>query len=1065
MSTRGYYRHPTIHDDSIVFVSEDDLWSVGSAGGEAHRLTANPGRQAFPRFSPNGELVAFVSRDEGVSDVFVMPSQGGRSTRLTFFGANTHVVGWRPTGTSVIVATDYRQPFVGSLHLWEVPLDGSMPTPMDLGPARAVSFSGRKVVLGRNSFDPARWKRYRGGRTGSLWIDKEGSGEFSELLREEGNLADPMWIGNRIYFLSDHEGVGNLYSVTPGGRSLKRHTNHQDFYVRFPSTDGRRIVYHCGADLWVFDPASGEATVADVRIPSARPQLNRRFIAPGKFLETYDLHPVGHSLALTVRGGAYTAPLWEGSVRRHGPTSRHRQRLACWLPGGDRILSVTDEKGEESLVIRPIDGSDPTFIERDFGRIRSLDAAPAGPSRVALTNHRHEVLLVDLVRKSSRVVYRSEFTWIRGTSWSSDGRWLAFSGAKTPNTMNLFLYDTADRRLHEIGRPEFVDYAPSFDPEGKYLYYLSRRIFDPVADSAFHDFAFPLGTVPMAIALAAATRSPFDQAARAPRPPGGSAEGNGKANAKDSPAAVEIDVDGLADRTYAFPLPAGRYARIAAGVGRVFLLHFPLRGSLGSPGVESTPPAGSLGAWDLSADKLDALADGVSSFSLSADRKTLAIRFGRKLRVVAAGWKEDKNSKEQPGRDSGWIDLSRVRVEIDPTSEWHQMFSEAWRLQRDHFWWEEMGGVDWLAIHDRYSALVDRVGSRSEFSDLMWEMQGELGTSHAYELGGDYRPEPAWSQGFLGADLRWFRGAWRVDSIPEGDPWNDKAASPLAAAGVKVKDRVLSLDGRSLGPETPVEQLLVDLGERPVTLEVATGRQKPRMVVVTPLKSETALRYRDWVAGNRRAVAEATAGRAGYIHIPDMGPAGFAEFHRAFRHEVTKDGLLIDVRFNRGGNVSQLLLQKLLRKRLGYQITRWRQPLPVPDDSPAGPMVCVTNEYSGSDGDIFSHTFKMARLGPLIGTRTWGGVIGIWPQQSLVDGTVTTQPEFALWFSDVGYRIENYGTDPDIEVINTPADYRQGVDRQLERGISELVRIMDEAGPAVPDFGERPSVRPPRLPS
>ena len=1064
MATRGYYRHPTIHEDTVVFVSEDDLWSVGSGGGNAHRLTANPGSHSFPRFSPDGASLAFISRDEGSPDVFVMPADGGPSRRLTFFGGLSHVVGWARTGKSVIVATDHRQPFAGWLHLWDVPVDGGRAAPLGLGPARAISFaaSGRGTALGRNSFDPARWKRYRGGRAGSLWIDAAGSGEFSRLVNEAGNLADPMWIGRRIFFLSDHEGVGNLYSVTPSGRSLTRHTHHEDFYVRFPSTDGRRIVYHCGADLWVFDPKSNETRLVDALVPSARPQLNRRFMGPGKYLETVDLHPAGHSLALTARGGAYTMPLWEGSARRHGPISRHRQRLAAWLPDGKRIVTVNDELGEESLAVRPIDGSDVVTMQKDFGRLRSIDPAPAGTSRVVATNHRHEILLIDLTRKSARVVYRSKFSWIAGTSWSADGHWLAFSAATTANSMNLFLYNTAERALHQVGRPEFVDYAPSFDPDGKYLFFLSRRVFDPVPDSAFHDFSFPLGVIPMALSLQATGGSPFDVAGREPRPPGGGAEGNN--GGKGSPPPLKIDLPGLSDRIHAFPIPPAPYTRIRSGNGKVFLLQYPMRGSLGSPAVESTPLRGSLVAWDLATDKLEPVADGVSGFTLSADRKVLAIRHGKKLRAVPASWKDDKANKDQPGRESGWVDLERIRIEVDPGDEWSQMFSEAWRLQRDFFWWDAMGGVEWLSVHDRYATLVDRVASRSEFSDLVWEMQGELGTSHAYELGGDYRPEPSWTQGSLGADLSWSRGAWRVEGLPQGDPWDPGASSPLARAGVAVGDRILSLDGIRCSADASLESLLVDRGLRPVTLEVATGRRSPRHVVVTPLKSEVQLRYRDWVTANRRIVSESTGGRAGYIHIPDMGPGGFAEFHRSWRHELEKDGLVVDVRFNRGGNVSQLLLQKLLRRRIGYQVTRWREPMPMPDDAPMGPMVCLTNEFSGSDGDIFSHTFKLAGLGPLIGTRTWGGVVGIWPQQSLVDGTMTTQPEFAIWFTDVGFEIENYGTDPDIEVVNTPDDYRNGRDRQLERGIGELLRIIEESEPLVPDFGPRPSVKPPRLP-
>jgi tricorn protease len=373
--------------------------------------------------------------------------------------------------------------------------------------------------------------------------------------------------------------------------------------------------------------------------------------------------------------------------------------------------------------------------------------------------------------------------------------------------------------------------------------------------------------------------------------------------------------------------------------------------------------------------------------------------------------------------------------------------------------------VDWVEVHERYSALLDRVASRSEFSDLLWEMQGELGTSHAYELGGDYRPEPTWSLGRLGVDTEYLRGAWRIVGIPDGDRWDRLASSPLTRPGVeaRVGDRILEVDGVATSATRSPESLLVDRARRPTNITLARGRSKPRAVAVTPLASETALRYRDWVNANRRLVHEKSGGRAGYIHIPDMQAWGFSEFHRSWRAEVDKDGLVVDVRFNRGGNVSQLLLQKLARRRLGYRVTRWRDPYAFPTDAPAGPMVCLTNEMAGSDGDIFSHTFKLAGLGPLIGTRTWGGVVGIWPQQSLVDGTITTQPEFGTWFSDVGYEVENYGTTPDIEVVVAPHD-AGGEDPQLTRAVAELVSIIDTWAPVTPDLHTRPTTAPPRLP-
>jgi tricorn protease len=1063
VTQRGYYRHPSIHGDTIVFVSEDDLWAVERTGGVARRLTANPGMQTFPRLSPDGELVAFTSRDEGAGEVFVMGAAGGAARRLSHFGANSNVAGWTPDGARVIAATDHRQPFTGWHHLWTVPVGGGPAEPVRVGPGVAIDYApdGKGVVMSRHGLDPARWKRYRGGRAGTLWVDRDGSGEFEILVELPGNLASPMWIGRRIYFVSDHEGVGNLYSVTPTGRSLTRHTEHRDFYVRFPSADTRRVVYQAGADLYVFDTRSDEVTGLEVSIPSARPQLNRQFVTPSRFLESLDLHPEGHSIALNARGGSFTMPLWEGAPQRHGEVSRYRRRLTTWLPDGERIVSVTDQTGEEALIIERADGTDdPVLIERDFGRIRSIVPSPKGSLRLAVTNHRHEVLVVNVSRKSVRVVHRSPHTWISGTAWSPDGRWLAFSAALSRLTSTIHLYDTKNRRVHALGPPRFRDINPTFDPSGRYLAFLSGRVFDPVADGHFHDHGFPRPHVPMVIPLDADAPSPFALEHRAPKAPGG-----GNNNGDDNADPVEFDPDELIGRAQAVPVPPGRMSRVAFGKGRLFFLSLPLVGSRPVSWGPTEPPKGTLSAWDFNSDKVEQIAEGVTGMTVSADGKVLAILAERRIRVVPVGWKDDKSGKDGPGRESGWLDLDRVRIEVRRTDEWRQMYSEAWRLQRDLYWFESMGGVDWVGIHDRYASLVDRVGSRAEFSDLLWEMQGELGTSHAYEMGGSYRPEPKITLGRLGADLEWSRGAWRITGLPAGDSWDPAAASPLAAPGVDARlgDRVLEVAGFALDRDTDVGETLVDHAGKPVSVVLARGRSAPRRVVVKPLQDETMLRYRDWVEANRRTVHAATDGRAGYLHIPDMMGWGYSEFNRGWLSEVERDGLVIDVRFNRGGNVSQLLLQRLLRRRLGFRVTRWTEPTGFPYESPTGPMVCLTNELAGSDGDIFSHAFKLHGLGPLIGTRTWGGVVGIWPQQSLVDGTVTTQPQFGTWFSDVGYAVENYGTDPDIEVVITPQDHAAGRDPQLDRGIAELLARIADAEPLQPDFGPEPVVKPPTL--
>ena len=455
----------------------------------------------------------------------------------------------------------------------------------------------------------------------------------------------------------------------------------------------------------------------------------------------------------------------------------------------------------------------------------------------------------------------------------------------------------------------------------------------------------------------------------------------------------------------------------------------------------------------------------------------------RRLRVMDATATADGLSEEGAPRVTGWLDLDRVKVSVEPHREWQQMFKEAWRLQRDQFWTADMSRVNWQAVFDRYFPLVDRVGSRQEFSDLMWEMQGELGTSHAYEMGGDYRPHPSYPLGSLGATLRWSEEAQGYETLDwvVGDVWEPGVHSPLAEPGVDVQpgDVLIAVNGQPLSRSVTPAALLVNLADQEVRLTFRArpapeGATEPapdapadgarvRHVTVRALATETPARYRAWVNHNRARVQAQSEGRLGYLHIPDMGPRGFAEFHRGFLAEIRREGLVVDLRFNGGGHVSELLLEQLARKRLGFDLSRWEGVMPYPRESVAGPMVALTNECAGSDGDIFSHCFKLMQLGPLIGKRTWGGVIGIWPRHALVDGTVTTQPEYSFWFRDVGWQVENYGTDPDIEVEITPDDFRQGQDPQLDRAIAECLALLAQNPPLTPDLDARPDLSLPSL--
>ena len=560
---------------------------------------------------------------------------------------------------------------------------------------------------------------------------------------------------------------------------------------------------------------------------------------------------------------------------------------------------------------------------------------------------------------------------------------------------------------------------------------------------------------------------------------------------------MRIDLDGIERRVVAFPVPDGKYGQILGIRNKALFTAFPIQGALDGnyDWQDDEQEDGTLRAYDFKSYKAEDLAEHVISFDLSTNGKKLIYAGRGQLRVIAAGEKAPHGSGYT--RKTGWIDLNRVKVSVEPQSEWEQMYREAWRLQRDQFWTEDMAQVDWQEVYRRYFQLIPRVSTRGEFSDLLWEMQGELGTSHAYEFGGDYRPRPHYGQGYLGAELHWdaAAGGYRVDELVLGDAWDAKTNSPLAAPGVNVGpgDVIVAVNGQTLDADTGPSQLLVNQAGNEVLLTLAVppddadadagsgvdadadadvpddivaaadGKQY-RYVVVKVIGSEAPARYRSWVDGNRRKVHAATDGRVGYVHVPDMGPVGFAEFHRGYLAEVDRDALIVDVRYNGGGNVSQLILEKLARRRLGYDLSRWGGLVPYPMESVAGPLVALTNEHAGSDGDIFCHSFKMMKLGPLVGTRTWGGVIGIWPRHALVDGTVTTQPEFSFWFEDVGWNVENYGTDPDIEVDITPQDYRAGADPQLARAIDEAQQLLRQAPRKLPELAAKPSRALPKLP-
>src|SRR2546421_6343 len=1005
---QGYIRFPDIHQDRIVFVSEDDLWLITDTGGRAERLTAAVDEISHPHFSPDGQLLAFVGQEEGPNEIYIMPALGGPAQRLTYQAADCRVLGWTPTGDEILYSSNAGQ-YINRFHvIYAISPDGGQPRELPLGMPNAISY-GREggIVLGRNINEPARWKRYRGGTVGHLWCDAHGSGHFQRLLHLKGNLASPCWVGNRIYFLSDHEGIANIYSCTPQGEDVRRHTNLQDFYARNLSSDGKRMVFHAGADLYLFDPASENLHRFSVELPSLRTQLNRKFVPAAHYMDSYALHPQGYATAITTRGKAFTMGNWEGPVIQHGEQDGVRYRMLEWLNDGKRLVTVSDGIGREVLVVsNPEDASEKTLSEIEFGRAVSLVVSPTDDV-VAITNHRNELIVVVLESEKSIVVDKSDFGRISGPAWSPDGKWLAYKFDDSNQTSVIKLCNLETGETHFATDPVLADFSPSFDLEGKYLYFLGKRTFNPVRDNLHFDLSFPKGVKPYAIMLRKDLPSPFIPVPKAPPGKEKEKEGNGSKKqqhgreedlpkkpedeakeaaggergeqdqedeaTEDKKPSLVIDLEGITSRVLPFPVSEGRYGSVQGIKGKALFLLFPIEGALPSPSDSDEPKGGTIYSYDFETHKHEWLLDNVNSFDVSRDGKTLIYSARNRLRALKAGEKAPKTDSNEPNRESGWLDLNRVKVSIQPASEWKQMFAEAWRVQRDI--------------------------------------------------------------------------------------WDSNATSPLNMPGINVTvgDAVLAINGQRGNPARSPQELLVYQARNEVQLTIESAETKEtRVVTVKALASEREARYREWVEKNREAVHTLSNGRVGYIHIPDMGSDGYSKFHRCYLAEYDYPALLVDVRWNGGGNVSSLLLEKLARRRIGYSFSRWGQPEPYPYESPRGPMVALTNEQAGSDGDIFSHSFKLMGLGPLIGMRTWGGVIGISHNHSLVDGTRTTQPEHAFWFKDVGWNVENYGTDPDIEVDIAPQDYVNDIDPQLERAIAEAFRLIEEKPSLEPKPEERP---------
>ncbi|MFE2419111.1 S41 family peptidase [Streptomyces hokutonensis] len=1071
----SYLRLPHLNGDLLSFVAEDDLWLAPLyGGGRAWRLTVDRTKIGHPRFSPDGRHLAYTTWRSLVPEIHLVPVDGGPGRRLTYWGsADTQVCGWTPEGDILAVAS-HGEPFSYFTWAHKVPTDGDPGGRLPWGPVSDIQLADidgeRRTLLltGTPPHEPAAWKRYRGGAMGRLWL--HGRRLLADL---EGHLHSPMFVDGRIAFLSDHEGIGNLYSCTYDGSDLRRHTDHDAFYARHAASDGTRVVYQCAGDLWIVGDLSPTSLPRklDVRLSGPRPGRRTYQVPAAQHVDGISVDETGRASAVVVRGSLYWLTHRDGPARTITDTPGVRVRLPEMLGSGGQVAYVTDADGEDAIEIAYLpratgDRAPRRLASGELGRVLELVSDPAG-ERLAIAAHDGRLLLLDATEDSSGEVTElicSINGPVRDLAFSPDGSWLTWSHPGIGRSLRqIKMARIKDRLIVDVTNGRFEDENPVFTRDGRYLAFLSWRGFDPVYDVHTGDLSFPLGCRPYLVPLSSATPSPF-----ALTPEGRPAAGGLDAAEDDEGAdgAVTVEVEGLENRVTPFPVSASKYSALypVSGGGLVWL-RWPISGALGETFANPDDTSGrpTLEYFNISKAKKSELVDHLDWFALSGDGSRLVVVDEDELRAVPS-------TESGDGDSTVWIDLRRILHEVDPAAEWRQSYEEAGRLIRAHYWDPQMCGIDWNGVLDQYRPLVERVATPDDFADLLREVLGELGTSHAYvtpSRRNEGPPHYQRRQGLLGANFVRREGGWTVTRILPGESSDSKARSPLAGTGIREGAVLTHVDGRPVDQLTGPYPLLAGAGGTTVelTFTPAEGEGRARRVAVVPLIDERPLRYQDWVAKRRAVVRELSGGHCGYLHIPDMGGSGWAQFNRDLRLEVSRPALIVDVRGNAGGHISELVVEKLTRTILGWDLTRNAQPVSYASNAPRGPVVALADEATSSDGDMITAAFKLLKLGPVVGQRTWGGVVGMTGRHQLGDGTVITVPMNAAWFDAYGWSVENRGVTPDLEILRTPLDWAEGRHAQLDDAIKlalDLLAIHPAATP--PNYSDVPDRSRPKLP-
>ena len=1082
-------RYPTLHGNTVVFVAHDNLWSVARGGGAATRLTADPGRDLMPRFSPDGRWIAFTAEYQGNRDVYVIPASGGAARRLTFdsdvveeaplrWGPNNLVITWTPDSQDIVFLSRRTAWNSWLLLPFSVPLTGGLaqPMPLDRGGFMSYSPDGNQIAYTRIFRDFRTWKRYQGGLAQDIDIYDFKTRQLKHVTDWPGTETSPMWFEKTIYFLADHDANQrrNIWAYDLGTGAFRQVTHYTDYDIDFPSLGNGAggeagIVFQQGGRLHVIDLPSEQLHDLEVTVADDGTRTGPRWVDAHNALREndtaqqpdYDIAPNGARAVFSARGDLFTLPAEHGSTRNLTQTSNADEDHPSWSPDGKSIAYTTDVSGEQQIAVRPAEGGAERILTHfNSGYFYRPHWSPSG-ERLAFSDNEHRLWMLSVGGGEPVQVAQDRYNEMHDQTWSPDGRWLAYSVTAPNQLTGIWLYNTETRKATLVSDGRSNDFSPAFDPDGKYLLFLSSRHENAtVSQTEFNVATLRMNGVYIATLKRDAT-SPF-----VPRSDEGVTKKEDKDKGKDDkekskdeksakdakpqpPKPVEIDLDGLMARALPVPIPAGNITTLDVRSDKVFYLTTPDQTFAGP--LPGDKPA--LHVYDLKERKDATVIDGLSSYALSADGKKVLYHVEKDFLVAKAVADTAKGKDEDAPKK---LDLSHMRVLVNPPQEWAEMFNSAWRLARDFFYGAKMNGVDWPAVRASYAKLLPLAGSRGDLNYLIGEIQGELGNSHTYVGGGDEMPaEQRAPTAYLGADfaLDAASGRYRLATIYPGDNTREAYRSPLTQPGIDVRagDYLLAIDGTEL--RAPVDPFSLLVGKQDFTLRLTVAGSpggKRRDVVVQPVKNELSLREQAWIDHNRELVDTASGGKVAYIYLSDMEELGMDQFVRQFYAQIDKQALIVDERWNGGGNIDQILLERLRRVLIGMDTNREGVGIMIPNQLARGPKICMINHYSASDGDIFPFYFRKYGLGPLLGTRTWGGVRGIRGPWGLLDGGYITIPEDALYGLDSQWVIENHGVEPDMPVDDSPADWMSGHDVQLEAAIKYILAELSKKPEPLP---------------